>query len=315
MNIKLKIPDSFFFGEERCGYYVSPEMKRVWAVMLDLIAEFQRVCEKHNLKWWMDGGTLLGAARHKGFIPWDDDVDVIMMRDDYSRFCEIAPDEFSSPYRITTHETEEFGRLMPMSKLSNEETTILENHTLSYMEQGIRPSYSQGIYIDIFPLDDLPDNEAEAKRFIHRLRKTCLKSFKLMRWTDLYTPAKKSWKKPIKAALHYVCSRLNLSHANYRKFLDDIEANRHPHSQRVAKTVFINDQKFEARRIWNRSWFDDTVYLPFEMFSLPAPAGYTDVLDKFYGNWRKYFIRVAHGGFYDTERPYTYYMQEGHIPE
>ena len=100
MNIKLDIPAGFFEGEERCGYYVSPEMKKVWAVELDLLSEFARVCKKHNLKWWICYGTLLGAVRHKGFIPWDDDVDVVMMRSEYDKLCEVSREEFRHPYSL-----------------------------------------------------------------------------------------------------------------------------------------------------------------------------------------------------------------------
>ena len=314
MNIKLDIPESFYQGEERSGYYVTPEMKKVWAVELDLLAEFARVCEKHNLKWWMDAGTLLGAVRHKGFIPWDDDADVIMMRDDFSRLCEIAPHEFRTPYLLSTPENEEYCRLLPFSKLSNENTTILEKYsTMHMMKYGIKPGYSQGIYIDVFPLDDLPDDESESERFLRRLYRIAHNASKLLRWTELYTPAKKLWKRPVKAVLHQICSRLKLNgHVYFRKFFDTIIAYRTPDSKRVAKVVFIGDKNFRTRRIWNRSWFDSTVYFPFEMLTLPAPSGYAEVLNHYYGNWHEFFIRERHGGFYDTEHSYTYYIQEGH---
>ena len=313
MNIKLEIPESFYQGEERCGYYVSPEMKRVWAVQLDLLAEFARVCEKHNLKWWIDAGTLLGAVRHKGFIPWDDDVDVIMMREDYSKLCKIAHNEFRIPYRLSTEADEGYGVLHSMSKLSNEDTTLLENYSLTLMKNGIKPGYSQGIYIDVFPIDNIPDDEVEAKCFLDRLYRINYFSSKVMSFTEAYTPATKLWKRPIKAILHILCTKLNLnSHLYFRKFFEIIRSVNAPKSERVAKIVFIQDPNFRVRRIWNRSYFDNTVYLPFETLNLPAPSGYIDILDHFYGNWHEYFIRERHGGFYDTERPYTYYIQEGH---
>ena len=204
MNIKLDIPESFFKGEEKCGYYVSPEMKKVWAVELDLIAEFSRVCEKHGLKWWMDAGTLLGAVRHKGFIPWDDDVDVIMMREDYERFCMIAPEELSYPYS--------FGRVTPFAKIYNVSTTMGSALIKERFDAGEKMtlSYKPAVFLDLFPLDGLPDDEREAEelcRKLHYLYSTfvCygIKRARLNRLADDYRPAQKLWKRPLKALLHY----------------------------------------------------------------------------------------------------------------
>ena len=96
--LQLKIDETFFLPEERNGYMVSSEMKKVWAVELDLLNEFARVCDKYRLKWFAHAGTMLGAVRHHGFIPWDDDIDVVMPREDYERLCSIGSSEFSRPY-------------------------------------------------------------------------------------------------------------------------------------------------------------------------------------------------------------------------
>lgn len=96
----------------------------------------------------------------------------------------------------------------------------------------------------------------------------------------------------------------------FAEFMSIIKNLNYPYSERIAKLVFAHDTQFMTRRIWERSWFDSTIYLPFEMLNLPAPSGYIDILDHFYGNWHEYFIRSRHAGFYDTERPYTYYVNE-----
>ena len=90
--------DDFLKEENRDGYIVSPLMKKVWSVELDLLSELDRVCKKYDIKYYAAFGTLLGAVRNKGFIPWDDDIDVCMLRDDYARLKEVAKDEFSGKY-------------------------------------------------------------------------------------------------------------------------------------------------------------------------------------------------------------------------
>src|SRR5574344_2757374 len=103
LPIKYQIEDSFFQEETKGDFFVDHKRKEVWAVELDLLNEFDSICKQMNLKYYLYGGTLLGAVRHQGFIPWDDDIDIMMFREDYDRLIEILKDnkEYNLIYEKT----------------------------------------------------------------------------------------------------------------------------------------------------------------------------------------------------------------------
>ena len=321
MNIKLDIPESFYQAEERCGYYVSSEMKRIWAVELDIIAEFDRVCRKNNLQWYAYAGTLLGAVRHKGFIPWDDDVDVIMMRKDYERLREIADEEFSSPYVLKTPENEPCRGSLPWAKVFNESTTLFEPNAMQFLKHKCKPpQHSHGIYIDLFVLDDVPDDLAYFRKIMKKAEHSFGLARKLMGLTEAYAPSVKLWKRHAKALVHYILGRMNISGHKYLvETMNEIKSYTNPDSKNVAAlcTALFNQNvltcdMYDLHELYDRSCFDSTLYLPFEMLNVPVPSGYRSILNNWYGDWETYIIKPLHGSFYDTEHPYTYYTKEGH---
>ena len=85
-------------SEEICGYFVTEQQKKIWNIEINILVEFMRVCNKNNLKFFVAHGTLLGAVRHKGFIPWDDDIDVNMPRKDFDKLVKISKKEFEQPF-------------------------------------------------------------------------------------------------------------------------------------------------------------------------------------------------------------------------
>ena len=83
----MEIPRDYLLDEVRCGYYIPAMMKKTWANALEILSEIDRVCTKYNIKYFADWGTFLGTVRHGGYIPWDDDMDICMKREDYRKFC------------------------------------------------------------------------------------------------------------------------------------------------------------------------------------------------------------------------------------
>ena len=152
LPIKIELPEHFLEEEVRSDYVVTTKQKKIWAVELDLLSEFKRVCDKYDLKWFVGYGTLLGVVRHKGFIPWDNDIDVAITRKSFDKLCEVAASEFKEPYFLQTPVTEKGRYFRTFCKFCNSRTT-----GASEMEwlQGI----NCGLFLDIFILDEIPDDD------------------------------------------------------------------------------------------------------------------------------------------------------------
>lgn len=119
----------------------------MWFAELQLLEKFIDVCNKHGLSYQLVGGSLLGAIRHKGFIPWDDDIDVGMLRPDYDRFVQLAKNELEAPFFLQTPLTDP-GRNIDYVQIRNSATTAID---LRYVDD--HNTFNQGIFIDIFSID------------------------------------------------------------------------------------------------------------------------------------------------------------------
>jgi lipopolysaccharide cholinephosphotransferase len=123
------------------------DLKRCQEIQLGLLKDFDRVCRERNWTYWLDSGTLLGAIRHKGFIPWDDDIDVVMPRSDFEAFACDGQKYVDSGIFLQTMETDAFP-ITFLIKLRDRKSTLIQED-----EKDIRIPYHQGIFIDIFPID------------------------------------------------------------------------------------------------------------------------------------------------------------------
>jgi lipopolysaccharide cholinephosphotransferase len=128
-------------------------LREAQLIMLEMLVEFDAICKKYNLQYWLDSGTLLGAVRHQGFIPWDDDIDLSMPIEDYRRFKEIAQDELSDNIFFQTRQTDKEFKF-DYIKLRSNKASIVEFH-----EKKKDIKYHQGIFIDIFPMLTMPNTE------------------------------------------------------------------------------------------------------------------------------------------------------------
>lgn len=288
------LPPSFFHEEERNGFLVTGKRKKVWAVELDLYLKFAEVCHKYGLRFWADGGTLLGAVRHQGFIPWDDDIDLIMPRADYNKLMEIGLDEFKWPYFLQTPHTDcNYG--YSMAKLRNSNTT---NISPVFANAG----FNQGIPIDICPLDycSLETYEQERANIVECIMKNSSfmkrNSIELLDERQLY---------------------------NYRKYKTDSTVREYDKIHQIASNPKYEGSEYVSNRtvtfirsgalIWKTEWYNDTKVCQFELFSIPVPGNSHLRLKTQYGDYMNLPPTDDRGlwhsnELWDPDTAYTYYL-------
>lgn len=149
--------------EVRNGYLISSEMKKVWSVQMELLKKLLFVCDKYNLKIWADSGTLIGTVREKGFIPWDDDIDMIMMRNDYDKLISISEKEFNDPYFLQSAYSE--------SKYPRGHAQLRMRGTAAILPNDMDQSFDQSIFLDIFVYDAVPENQDLMDSLIRKIEK------------------------------------------------------------------------------------------------------------------------------------------------
>ena len=149
----MEFSHEYFDDEIREDFYVSGLMKRLWAADLEVLSDIAKVCEKHNIRWFADYGTLLGAVRHGGCIPWDDDFDICMLRDDYMRFLEVAENELPENYSVLNCHNEYEDLLTRVINIQHPafDDAILQKYHQCCLSAGV----------DIFPLDYMAPTKEE----------------------------------------------------------------------------------------------------------------------------------------------------------
>lgn len=303
VKLKLDFPPHFFDEETRNGYAIPRKTKELWAVMLDLLAELDRVCKKHNLSYFVNGGTLIGAVRHHGFIPWDDDLDVIMPRKDYDKLMEIGPKEFRNPYFLQNKYSEPNAPCF-FAKIRNSNTTAF-----NYDELYSIMDYNKGVFIDIFPLDVVPSDPEEDKLFREEIKKKREIVIKKGRSVGIFSDTKSKRKRIIK----YIISKL--LYYNRKKNLPDFlkefkEFEELCSRYKNIKTGFLADVVYDPDCTRFDAYdFGDKIYLDFEFIKVPVIKGYHHHLTKLFGNYMKPVIYESHNSFYDTDKSYINYIK------
>ncbi|MBQ6733928.1 MAG: LicD family protein [Lachnospiraceae bacterium] len=278
----LSFPPSFFVPEVREGFYVSEMMKRYHAAQLTVLSEIDRVCRKYNLPWYADNGTLLGTVRHGGYIPWDDDIDICMMRHDMDRLFDVAEKELPEGYQVLNIRRNGYEYLLAQ---------ITNGLSIGYAGERLRDAHSCPyiIGIDIFAMDGaFRDREKEERRcegVSNAIVAAAMVKEGKINTTDC------------ELLLQQIERQNNLR----------IDRKKHPRRQLLAlaeelsamcssedaeNVVYMQLFSEDRSHLYPKALFSGRVRMPFENTYLPVPARYDKVLQIEYGD----FMRVFKGG-------------------
>jgi lipopolysaccharide cholinephosphotransferase len=288
---------NFFEEEIRDGYLVTSTMKKVWYVELELLKKFIQVCKKYNLQYYAEGGTLIGVIRHGGFIPWDDDIDIAMPRRDYDKLLKVGPKEFSHPLFFQNCYTDRYYS-RGFSRIRNSETTAIALYE-------VKTKQNKGIFIDIFPLDNVPDNNLEfvrQQKQIKIIKKILSNLFEFSSYENkrIATYIKHFFVKLFFLAIPYsfIYWRLEKLYSKYS-------------ATSTAKVSLLSLDHDNVKLYRDSKDYDSFIMMPFEDIQLPVPVGYDHFLRRYYGDYMIPLIEPSYHGklIFDTSMSYIDYIK------
>lgn len=239
-------------------------LQEMQQIEFNLLLAFDAMCVQHQLRYYIDGGTLLGAMCYEGFIPWDDDIDLKMPRPDYERFLDLAkelPDHIQLETPTKTHCVHLFSKLV-------DTRTVLLEHTEGRVNES-------GVYIDILPMDGHPQ---DGPAYEAHLRK-------LSRYNSLFHASQSDfsalrhasgWKNRLKGFLY---SQIYTPWKLYCKLTETAKQFSYDSSDRVG--LLIEGDPLRER--FEKDWLEPPIELEFEGHMFPAPSGYRRHMEIFYG--------------------------------
>ena len=266
--------DGYFREETREGFVIAEDMKRAWAAQLEVLEEVKRVCGIIGIKFFADWGTLLGAVRHHGFIPWDDDMDIAMLREDYMRFLSEAPAllekyyEIKSVYNDPEDDTIK-ARIINGRHICFETDFLARFHGCPYV-----------VGIDIFPVDNITDDKRALDKQIESLR-FLLRTAESVPEKGPYDAEVLELMKKIEKTFGIPVNYNNRLKHELKKIYDIVCSLYHDeNSAEVCSMIdFAEGWDYHAKR----EWYEDICELSFENTTIPVPEGYDGLLQIKYG--------------------------------
>ncbi len=307
----LDFPQEFFEEEVREGFTIDKTMKIFWSAEMEVLREVAEVCERHGLQWYAAYGTLLGAIRHEGYVPWDDDVDIWMKREDYDKFMKIAPKELPKGYIVES----------PLTERGYKEfhSCVFNGTTISVDEERLRNFHGCPflVGVDIFPLDYLPDNEEERqgqKTIFYLLGLTAM----LIRQEERTEEEEADLQDALDTIEEFCGVNLDRENQQGEKLISAVYkvANQlctcYNENDGDYLVMYMDYAKW-SHKIYKKEWFSEAVQQPFEGFLIPVPVGYDEVLKAIYGDYNvRYRTGTSHEyPLYGKQLRYLHEVVEG----
>lgn len=246
------------------------QMNRIKEIELDMLKAFVSICDQLGLKYYLIGGTLLGAVRHKGFIPWDDDIDVGMPREDYEVFVEKAGKLLPDYIFLQNYRTDE-NMIFPFTKLRNINTTYIETRT-KYSKMN------QGVWMDIFPLDYL---EVDERKRNFQARKVSIINMRIGMEQYIVDNKNRSFgKKAIRKIGYKIIKMMYPTLSSAVKKVDTI------YSSTYHSDIWVNKSgAYPGKEEVPIEWFGKGCDVEFENMKVSAPTEYDKYLTHIYGDY------------------------------
>ena len=260
--------------EIRDGWLVKAGIKKSWNKMLEIWQEVDRICRKYRIKYWAYAGTLLGAVRHGGFVPWDTDMDLCMMRPEYNIFCDAVERELVRDDSIFETERKNFNNY----RIALKTTSMLGTEKIQ--DRELNKSY--GMMVEIYPLDLAQDGTPLGDFSTLKLHEllSCIIDANYLALKERIKNNKKTFND-----LQVMENFRALPEEAKQEFYSNYAALLFDKSKKIA---WLEDTLDDSPKIYEKDWFRETIYLPFETVQLPVPVDCEKVLDARYGDWHKF---------------------------
>ncbi len=281
----LNFSEEYFKSEFRCGFHITSMIKRLWASQMEVLDWINKVCQKYDINYIMCYGSLIGTVRHKGFIPWDDDIDVAMLRSDYLKFMEAVPVELP-PHLFTMSLLP--GALPPKEMTFNVCNGNRLNTSPEFLELFHGCPYSTGI--DVFVFDRVTDNLGD-RAYQDRLVRL-LDRMLMLQWevddgtiTNERNSEYLAIRKTIEAELSYTFTNDEPVKMQVLRLLDlacglcdDCGS---PHVENMEQVLYYGEKGYREE------YFTDRLWVPYEnIMDVPIPRQYDEALTKVFGDYR-----------------------------